>query len=192
MAVVYPGFQQAATGVVGNFFPGDIIGGQTTATLAANGYFAISDCVIGNALFRAADGLSVASTSAAAGTQVLAGINARNTGGSFMSWADSNLGYSYITPQGSQPTAWIGGKIGVLITGVQANGTADHVPVVGEQIWVKLLDGSLACAPASVGAVTGYILAAGLKVTLVGGYNQSVTVGANQSLAIAAGMLLGA
>ncbi len=187
-----PGFQQSATGVVGNYFPGDIIGGQTTVTLAANGYFAKADCIVGYGLFRAADGVSVASNATDAGTQVLAGINARNTGGAYMSWADSNIGYSYVTPQGSQPTAWFGGKIGALITGVQADGTANHVPAIGEQIWIKLLDGSIAAAPASVTAVTGYIQAIGLKVFSVGGYNQSVVIGANQTLAVIAGTLLGA
>jgi hypothetical protein len=191
MAII-TGFQQNATGKVSNYFPGDIIGGQTTATLGAEGYFAKDDCIIGNALFRASDEQSVASNATLAGTQIIAGINARNTGGSYMPWDASLQGYSYVTPAGSQPTAWIGGKIGALVTGVDATGAANHVSVIGEQIWVKLTDGSLASAPISIADVTGYVKADGLKIYATGGYNSSVTVGANQTLAIIAGNLLGA
>lgn len=187
-----PGFQKSATANVAMFYPGDVIGGQTTVTLSENGYLAADDCLIGNGLFRSTDGVSVSNSSVVAGTTVVAGINVRNAGGAYMSWTDSQLGFSLSTPAGSQPTAWIGGKMGALVTGVNTSGAANHTPLIGELLWMNNTTGALACAPASVATVTGYTKVDGVKVQTIGGVNENVTIGANQGLVVIAGQILGA
>ena len=77
-----------------------------------------------------------------------------------------------------------------MIRGLKADGTLDHVPTVGEQIWVNILDGSLGSAPSSITAITGYVKATGWTITLVGLVSASTTIAANQTLGQFSGLLI--
>lgn len=186
-----PGTQKTASAQVTTFFPGDPYGGQTAVTLAANGIFALGDVVIGNAVFYAPNGNQAASNITAATTSVIAGIAMRNQGLAPLGWNASQDGYGLIASEGSQLSVFIGGKIGALITGVNTSGAADHVPILGDLIWVKTSDGTFGAVPASVTTVTGYVRAFGLAVLFVGQYNPFITIGANQTLGVIAGNLSG-
>ena len=81
-----------------------------------------------------------------------------------------------------------GQNILAVITGVDTDGLADHVPLIGEQLYVSETDGSLACAPLSVATVTGYVKATGWTVSKTGLLTPA-TVGANQSFCAFSGLL---
>lgn len=186
-----PGFQRSASARVNQILPGDVYGGRTSVTLGAQGYFALGTVTIGNAVFMATNGNQVASNITAAGTSVVAGIALRNQGGSPLSWTDSQIGYGFTASEGSQISVGFNGKFGALITGVDTTGTADHIPLIGEQIWVNTTTGAFACAPSTVTSVTGYVIAQGWLVNRVAMFNATITVGANQTLGLIAGQLAG-
>lgn len=179
---LYPGFQQSVGLTVNQALPGDLLSDRTAVTLAANGLFAKGDLPIGGGAFYATNGNQVANSTAGAGTSLFAGINLRNTGLSPMAWSDSQLGYGFVTPDGTQATIATRGDIAVLLTGVNGSGVADHVPVVGDVVWISTTDGTLASAPSSATTVTGYVITGGFVVTQVGLITQA-TVASNQSLA---------
>jgi hypothetical protein len=188
---ILPGFQRTATKRVNEILPGDVYSGRTAAVLGANGKFALGTVTIGNGCFLATNANQVASSTSAAGTSVFAGIVLRNQGGAPLSWADSQTGYGYSVTEGAQVSVGFSGQFGALITGVNGSGVANHVPVVGEQIWVNITTGAFACVPAGVTTVTGYVIAPGWLVNRIAMYNATVTVGANQSLCLIAGQLAG-
>lgn len=178
-----PGFQKQVNLQVFEGYPGDLASSRTVLTAASRGLFAKGAVIIGNAAFLCVSGNQMASNSTDAGSTYVAGFVLRNVASAPMPWADTAVGYSMLVPDGKQGTAAYGGDFLGIITGVQTNGTANHVPVLGEPVWVKLTDGSLASAPSSVTTVTGYVLNPhGWVVTEVGIYT-SATVGANQAFA---------
>lgn len=180
-----PGFQQAATATVRAGFPGDLASAKTAINIAAEGLFALGDLIVGNGAFYAPGGNQVV-TDSANGTTAFAGIVLRNAGLAPMSWADSQIGYGFIVPDGTQATVANGGDFKAIITGVNASGVADHVPLVGENIWVNLTTGAWAAAPISATSVTGYTRAGTFKVTRVG-LLTSATVGVNQTFGVISG-----
>lgn len=185
MAIVV-GFQKNVSLNVNAGLPGDLGSARTMVTLAANGLFALGDVIVGNAGFYAPSGNQVVSASAD-GTTAVAGFVLRNSGLAPMGWTDSQKGYGFIVPDGTQASLGINGDFLAIITGIDANGAANHVPFIGEKIWVKLLDGSIACAPSSVATATGYV-ATNWIVTKVGLLTQA-TVGTNQSFGQFSGQL---
>ncbi len=188
---VRPGFQKTGSLQVNTILPGDIVGGRTAVTLGAESVFALGDLPIGGGAFITANGNQAAVSTSAAGTSVVAGIVLRNQGLSPLSWADSQAGYGFTAPDGSQVSLFIGGKVGALITGVDTSGSATHTPTIGENIWINTTTGAIASAATSVATVTGYIRAVGLAVNQVGMYNATVTIGSDQTLGIIAGNLAG-
>lgn len=186
---IIPGFQKKVYLNVFNGYPGDLASNVTQDTDGAQGYFSLGDVIVGNCCFIANNGNQVASSSSVSGaTQVIAGFVLRNQGLAPMTWTDSNKGYGMLVPDGKQATVANNGSFLGIITGVDDTGVADHVPVIGESIWVKLLDGSLASAPKNITSVTGYVQALGWNVKLING-NTPAIVGANQTFASFGGML---
>jgi|GEM_PF-6071056 hypothetical protein len=187
----FPGFQRSATGVPNQVLPGDVIGGRTAVTLGANGKFALDTLTVGYAAFLTANGNQAASNITDAGTSVVGGIVLRNQGLAPMGWAESQVGFTFVVDQGAQVTLGVNGKFAAIITGVDTSGTPDHVPVLGDQIWVSTTTGAFASAPASVTTVTGYVIAPGWLVNKVNYVNSTVTIGAFQTLGSFAGQLAG-
>lgn len=182
------GFQKSVDLNVYNAYPGDLASDKTAVTLAGNGYIALGDVTIGACCFLNASGNQVATNSSNAGTTALAGFVLRNQGLAPMGWSDSQAGYGFVAPDGTQVSVAIGGDFYAVITGVQADGAANHVPLVGELIWINTTTGALASAPSSVTTVTGYIQASGWKVSKVGLLTPA-TVSTNQSFCVFSGLL---
>lgn len=183
-----PGFQKSAYLKVQQGLPGDLGSGRTVVNLAANGYFALGPVTVGVGCFLATSGTQVCTASSDAGTTTSAGIVLRNQGLAQMSWSDSQQGYGFTVPDGGQPSVANGGDILVILTGVDTSGAANHTPVVGDVVWQKLTDGTLASAPSSVSTVTGYIRLGTFRVTLVG-LLTSATVSTNQTFGQISGTL---
>jgi len=182
------GFQKQVDLNVYNAYPGDFASNRTAVVLGANGLIALKDVVVGAGCFYSTSGNQVATDSADAGTTSLAGFVIRNQGLAPMGWSDSQAGYGFIVPDGTQVSVAVAGDFYSVITGVQADGTANHVPTIGELIWVNTTTGAIASAPINVTTVTGYVQATGWKVTNIGLLTPA-TVGTNQSFAIFSGAL---
>jgi hypothetical protein len=180
------GTQKSVNLVMLQGLPGDLASARTQVTLAANGLFALGDVTVGGACFYTSNGNQVVSDSTD-GTTNVAGFVLRNTGLSPMSWVDSDLGYGFVVPNGSQATVAVGGDIMGIITGINSSGTANHVPTIGEYIWVNLTTGALAAAPSSVATATGYTRT-NMKITQIGGVT-SATVSSNQTFGVYSGNL---
>lgn len=175
-----PGFQRTVTSIPDSAVAGDILSAKTQVQLNATNVFALGDVIVGHACFYANSGNQVCSSASTIGaTQLVAGFVVRNMGLAPMGWVDSAIGYSLIVPDGKQPTVAQGGDFAGLITGVNASGVANHVPVLGEAVYVALTDGSLASAPVGT-TVTGYV-ATNWNITYTD-LVTSQTIGANQKL----------
>lgn len=185
---LYPGFQKQVNLNVYQGYPGDLASDRCAVILGANGKFASGDVNVGYGCFLTTNGNQVASDTTTAGTSVVAGFVLRNWGAAPMTWVQSDVGYGMTVPDGKQATVAFAGDFYSVVTGVNGSGAANHVPTVGENIWVKTTDGSLASAPASVTTVTGYVQAAGWYITGTGGLTPA-TVGANQTFAKFSGSL---
>jgi hypothetical protein len=179
------GFQQTVSPKMLAGYPGDIASAITAIDVFAKGYAvsALGDLTVGSFCFvSAVSNNTVAANSTDAGSTLIAGFVSKNTAQSYMNYTDSQIGYSNKIPAGT-PAAQIN-QAGAFITlakGVDATGTGDHVPALGDTVWVSLADGSVATAPASVTSVTGYVKA-GFAVYKSGLYNTFVSLGANQAL----------
>ncbi len=187
------GFQREVSAFVNNGYPGDISSAQTAVNLYAKGGFAKGTLIVGNACFvvlAGSQGNQFSAVRADAGvTAPIAGFVARNQALSPWSWADTNQGYSMNIDDGKQVMPVTGGQnLLAVITGVDEDGLADHVPLIGEQLYVSELDGSLASAPLSVTTVTGYVKATGWTVSKTGLITPA-TVGANQTFGAFSGLL---
>lgn len=185
---LYPGFQKQVNLQVYQGYPGDLLSDRTPVTLAANGLFALGDVAVAAGCFYSTNGNQVATDSGDAGTTALAGFVLRNQGLAPMGWSDSQIGYGFIVPDGTQATVAVGGDIAMIILGVDTSGSATHVPTVGEYIWVNTTTGAIASAATSVATVTGYVRAGTFKITGVG-YLTPATVGANQTFGKISGTL---
>jgi hypothetical protein len=182
-----PGFQKRVSQVVYSGYPGDLASAKTQVQLNATGAFALGDVIVGNACFYANGGNQVCSSSLTIGaTQVVAGFVLRNMGLAPMGWNDSAIGYSMVVPDGKQPTVAQGGDFLGIITGVSTLGVADHVPTLGESIYVSLADGSLASAILGT-VVTGYV-PTNWKITFTN-LTTVATIGVNQKFAKFSGQL---
>lgn len=181
-----PGFQQQVNLQMLQGLPGDFASDRTAVTLSANGLFAKGDVTVGNACFYGTSGNQVVSNSSN-GTNAVAGFVIRNAGLSPMGWSDSQAGFGFVVPDGTQANVATGGDFMAVITGINSSGVADHVPVIGDIIWVNLTTGALASAPSSVSTATGYIKT-GWKVTKVGLLTQA-TVSTNQTFGVFSGQL---
>jgi len=187
------GFQKSVSAFVDNGYPGDISSAQTAVNLYAKGGFAKGTLVVGNACFlvlAGGQGNQFSAVRADAGaTAPIAGFVSRNQALAPWSWANTAQGYSMNIEDGRQVMPITGGQnILAVIAGIDEDGLADHVPLIGEQLYVKEIDGSLACAPVSVTAATGYVKATGWTVSKTG-LLTSATVGANQSFCAFSGLL---
>lgn len=187
------GFQKSVSAFVDNGYPGDISSAQTAVNLYAKGGFAKGTLTVGNACFVVSAGGKgnqfAASRTAAGSTAPIAGFVARNQALAPWSWADTSQGYSMSVEDGRQVMPITGGQnILAVITGVDANGVADHVPLIGDNLYVSEKDGSLACSNVPLTKDAGYVKATGWTVSKTG-LLTSVTVGANQSFCAFSGLL---
>lgn len=183
------GFQQSGlTQVIGGY-PGDLVGGRTVATLGAKGYQAFNNpssarttwCEAGQGVFLLSDGYRVAGNTTDGSTN-LAGIAVRNV--NTMDWTDSYQGFSIIIPDGKLVEAFIFGDIIVQATGVNASGTADHIPARNDLVWVVNANGSIVTAPSSVTVANA--TSTKLTVSQTGLYSNPA-LGANLGLVVVSG-----
>lgn len=188
---VFPGFQKTVDPVVFTAYPGDPASDKTFAQLNADGYFALGDLSIGLGAFLAPSGNQVATVSATAGTTAFAGIVTRNAGLAPMGWNDSQAGYGFVVPNGTQGSVAVAGDYFAVLTGVDGTGTPNHVPVVGDFVWCSLTNGTFATAPSTVTAVTGYVRCGSSIVTKVGAFTvPGVTIGTNQTFGVISGQFI--
>ena len=185
---LYPGTQKQVTLNVYAAYPGDVGSNRTGVILGANGKFALGDVTVGYGCFLAGNGNQVASTAAAAGTNIVAGFVLRNQGNAPMNWVQSAVGFGMVVPDGKGVTVAFAGDFVSVITGVSAAGVANHVPTLGENIWISTTDGSIASAPVATATVTGYVQASGWYVSLLG-LSTPATVGVNQAFVQFSGTL---